>query len=1108
MRSLAAESVVRNTLGPFLHVQPHEVVLDAEFRDLGFDSILVMQLAAALERDYGIRIEPAAFFELTTPQQLVEVVASETARRPEAPDGLLPARANGDVPARDPAALPRPALRRPPERVTAPEPVAIIGLAGVYPEAPDLEAFWTNLEKGADCIREVPADRWPLGRYFHPDRDTAIASGRSYGKWGGFIAGAYDFDPLFFHISPREVDVIHPESRRFLQCAWHLLEDAGYTPGSLSEERVGVFVGASKVGVAEQHHTFFTIPNRVSYALNLRGPSLAIDTACSSSLVAIHVACQHIYAGDCTMAIAGGVNLYTHPHHYADLSKLQMLSPDGRCRAFGAGANGFVPGEGIGAILLKPLSMAERDGDHVYAVIRGSATNHGGRTNGFTVPNPRAHREVIEWALDRAGMSARAITYVEAHGTGTDLGDPIEIRGLTEAFARETGDSGYCRIGSVKSNIGHLEAAAGIAGVTKIVLQMQQGRYAPSLHAADLNPRIDFAATPFVVQQRAEEWLPRDAGGRPMPRAACVSSFGAGGSNAHVILQEHTAAGPAGHDEPAPGDPCAFVLSARTEAQLRAYARSFLAFVRTHPGMDVRDVCYTAQVGREPMDHRLACAVESIDRLRDALDRYVAGDAGGPVLTGSAKRHRDAVAMFQADEDACSLLHTWLRKRNVARLCDLWVKGLDIDWRPLHAASPRRRLTLPVYPFSRERFDVRIAETVVPDAGSHAPGPSGSDPRPPDRHVERWLTGDEPFLRDHLVHGRKVLPGVAYLEMARAALAEMHDIPATEPHAIRLRNVVWVRPLVIADAPVVLRISAMSGDEGVTAFEMRSVQESEERSVLHAQGQALIDRAAPRAAVGFQSGASIDIRAAEAACDRRTLTAAGVYRLYESIGMSYGPSHRGIVAMHVGRDEVLARLALPASVGLSTGDCVLHPGLLDSAVQAAIGLAIDRGEPITSLPFCLDEVVIDGACPSEGWVLVTCAPGRGAGSPAPTCDIQICDDDGAVRVVLKGLSTRPGAIGESEGAPDVLLLCPDWTAEPAVTSADAAFGQHVVVLCELDRIAPEDVQETLQRSWGNASVTCTAFHGSAERVDLRYASHAERLVALLAGILQAKPAAS
>ncbi|MCO1604751.1 beta-ketoacyl synthase N-terminal-like domain-containing protein, partial [Desulfosporosinus nitroreducens] len=439
------------------------------------------------------------------------------------------------------------------------ESIAIIGISGRYPHARNLTEYWNNLKLGKNCISEIPAERWALEEFFHKDPQEAVAQGKSYSKWGGFVEGFANFDPLFFNISPREAINMDPQERMFIEASWQVFEDAGYTREQLLAQyngRIGVFVGITKTGFdlygpellkqGEKIYlrtSFSSVANRISYLFNLQGPSMPIDTMCSSSLTAVHEACEHLHQRECEMALAGGVNLYLHPSNYIELCAQQMLSSDGQCKSFGKGGNGFVPGEGVGAVLLKPLSRAIADHNHIYAIIRSTSINHGGKTNGYTIPNPIAQSELIRTALDKAGVNARTISYIEAHGTGTELGDPIEITGLTQAFRKDNQDSQFCAIGSVKSNIGHLEAASGIAGITKIVLQMKNQMLVPSLHAEELNSNINFEKTPFVVQQELAEWkrpvINMNGVTREFPRIAGISSFGAGGSNAHVVIEEY-----------------------------------------------------------------------------------------------------------------------------------------------------------------------------------------------------------------------------------------------------------------------------------------------------------------------------------------------------------------------------------------------------------------------------------------------------------------------------------------------------------------------------------------------------------------------------------------
>ncbi|MEU7333486.1 amino acid adenylation domain-containing protein [Streptomyces parvus] len=553
-------------------------------------------------------------------------------------------------------------------------PIAVVGLAGRYPGADDVEQLWQHLLAGRDLITALPEGR----------RSTQAAGEP---PTGGFLDDVAGFDPLFFGITPRDAESMDPQERLFLQTAWHTVEDAGYTRAKLRERhggRVGVYVGCmyneypfyGLDGPRPVGSAIAGIANRVSYFLGLRGPSLTVDTMCSSSLTAIHLAVAALRRGECEAALVGGVNLSLHSNKFATLRELGMASSDHRCRSFGAGGDGFVPGEGVGAVLLKPLARAVADGDRIHAVVLGTAVNHDGKTNGYTVPNPVAQGELVAEALRDAGIGPDGIGYVEAHGTGTSLGDPIELDGLGRAFASARREREPWPIGSVKSNIGHLEAAAGIAGLTKVVLQFRHDTLVPSLHADELNPQVDWAHGPFRVQREAAPW-PADR-----PRRAGISSFGAGGANAHVVV----AAAPPPPPSPPDTDsgPQLVVISARTEAQLNGLADRWRDLLRSPSAPPLADLAHTAQLGREPLRERLAAVVEDRAQLAGLLDRYLAGDAGAVVRGRAAGAAAGPSAAPDASLDA---------------LARHWVDGGTVDWATLHPA-PRRVVDLPAYPFA------------------------------------------------------------------------------------------------------------------------------------------------------------------------------------------------------------------------------------------------------------------------------------------------------------------------------------------------------------------------------------------------------------------------
>ncbi|WP_433498370.1 amino acid adenylation domain-containing protein [Sphaerimonospora sp. CA-214678] len=563
-------------------------------------------------------------------------------------------------------------------------PIAIIGVAGRYPEAGDLEEFWRNLVAGRDAITPLPESRrrpgWPVADMV-----------------GGFLRDVEAFDPLFFGITPRDAALMDPAERLFLQVAWHALEDAGLTGERLRLRhagQVGVFVGAmyneypffgpEQARRGEQWtaagSAIAGIANRVSYLLDLHGPSMTVDTMCSASLTALHLAVTSLRGGECELALVGGVNLSLHPNKFLQLRQMSMSATDHRCRSFGAGGDGFVPGEAVGAVLLKPLDRAIADGNRVQAVILGTAVNHDGKTNGYTVPNPVLQGELVTRALRDAGVSPETIGYLEAHGTGTPLGDPIEINGLTRAFASAGLPPGACAIGSVKSLIGHCEAAAGIAGLTKVILQFRHGTLAPSIHADRLNPGIDWDRVPFRVQREAAPW-PAD-----LPRRAGISSFGAGGANAHVVVEAYPEPEPGAGAVPTAG-PHLIVLSARTEEQLRQVCVRLAGHLRDNPGLALADVAHTLQTGREALKERLAVVVTDRAELCEVLERYASGgEAEGwrGRADGRAVRAGEPLRYGQAAP---------------AELGRHWVAGGAVDF----TGAPGRLVGLPGYPFARMR---------------------------------------------------------------------------------------------------------------------------------------------------------------------------------------------------------------------------------------------------------------------------------------------------------------------------------------------------------------------------------------------------------------------
>jgi acyl transferase domain-containing protein/acyl carrier protein len=582
----------------------------------------------------------------------------------------------------------------------APESIAIVGMAGRFPKARNLEEYWRNLRDGVECLSYLPApddvaDRAYLDRLSDPN----------FVKAGGALEDMDLFDAPFFGFSARDAEVMDPQQRIFLECAWQSLEDAGYDAGSYPG-LIGVFAGAAlsfymselytnnealaslddfqiAIGNDKDHLT-----TQVSYRLNLRGPSITVQTACSTSLVAVCMACQSLLNFQCDMALAGGVSADVTTGHGYYYQPGGIFSPDGHCRPFDAAAQGTVAGNGVGIVVLKRLSEAIADRDHIRAVIKGFALNNDGSGKvGYTAPGIGGQAEVIAMAHAMADVEPESITYIEAHGTGTPLGDPIEIAALQQVFGAGTSKHGFCAIGSVKSNIGHLDTAAGVAGLIKAVLALEHRMIPPTLHFTRPNPKIDFAKTAFYVAAECSPWRSTDGA-----RRAGVSSFGIGGTNAHVILEEAGRAEPSRRRRPS----CLLSLSARTPAALEAATDNLAAHLAEHPGVDLADVAYTYHVGRKAFEHRrmLVCSPDDVDDARTALERRdprrvlsgVAGARGRPLFfmfPGQGAQDVDMASEVYRTEPTFRL--------QVDRCCELLRPQLGLDLRELLYPAPERR---------------------------------------------------------------------------------------------------------------------------------------------------------------------------------------------------------------------------------------------------------------------------------------------------------------------------------------------------------------------------------------------------------------------------------
>jgi acyl transferase domain-containing protein/acyl-CoA synthetase (AMP-forming)/AMP-acid ligase II/pimeloyl-ACP methyl ester carboxylesterase len=606
-KQLQIQHWLRENLAQRLGIPVLEIDVNEPFASTGLNSVAAVSLSADLEDWLEIKLSPTIVYDYPNIVELAAYLADDKAGQKISP----------------------------PEISKQESDIAIIGLGCRFPGANNPEEFWQLLRDGQDAISNS-SDRW-------------VGSG-----WGGFIDGVDRFDPQFFGITPREAQSIDPQQRLLLEVSWSALEDAAIANSELAGSNTGVFIGISSsdysqlrshygldvdayLGTGNAHSI---AANRLSYLFDLKGPSLAVDTACSSSLVALHLASQSLKAGECDRAIAGGVNLMLAPELTQTFEMAGMMAQDGRCKTFDAEADGYVRGEGCGVVILKRLADAQRDGDRILAVIKGSAINQDGRSNGLTAPNGLAQQAVMRQALANANLSATEVSYIESHGTGTSLGDPIEVNSLKAVLgAREES----CYLGSLKTNIGHLEAAAGIAGLIKAVLCLQQGAIPPNLHFKQLNPLIDLADSKIEIPQQLQPW-------NAETRYAGVSSFGFGGTNAHVVL----GVGEPGRSTDVENSKFQqrslhlLTLAAKTEPALKDLVLSFQDYLESNCESNLTDICYTTNVGRTHFNHRLAIAVNSKTQLQEQLADFLRGGTGKGIAVGHAdnQNHNQVAFLF------------------------------------------------------------------------------------------------------------------------------------------------------------------------------------------------------------------------------------------------------------------------------------------------------------------------------------------------------------------------------------------------------------------------------------------------------------------------------
>jgi acyl transferase domain-containing protein/acyl-CoA synthetase (AMP-forming)/AMP-acid ligase II/acyl carrier protein len=748
-RRARLEQHLQKLLVSLLHIDPSDFSARQPFGEMGLDSVTTLEMRHRIEVTLGLSCPPTLLWSYPTLDALTshldERIAGSLLR--EEPEGTSQVEQKGEsddgrqwveqlsndevarllaeqLPAgtlslerRMLLALRNRSAGQREEADTRREPIAVIGMACRFPGgATTPEALWALLCQQRDVITEVPGTRWDIEAFYDPD---PAAPGKIASRWGGFLGQVDQFDPHFFGISPREATLMDPQQRLLLEVSWEALERAGQTAEQLSGSQTGIFFGMSTNDYLHFQLTPSAISNayvetgnknsfaagRLSYWLNLHGPNLTIDTACSSSLTALHLACQSLANDECQMALVGGVNLLLSPLSMMMTSRLHVLSPDGRCKVLDKQANGFVRSEGCGVVVLKPLSKALADGDPVLALVRGSAVNHDGCSTVLTAPNGLAQQAVIQQALANAQVVPGEIDYIEMHGTGTILGDPIEVDALTTVLSQSREPGQMCALGAIKTNIGHTEAAAGMAGFLKVVLALQHGEIPANLHFQQLNSHISLDQSSYVIPTSTLSWPDRQG----KRRYAGVSSFGLSGTNAHAILEEAPfSASPI--QAPLP-DTYLLPLSARSPEALHALVRSYMTMFEEQADASLYDICYTASTRRVHYEQRVAVVGRSRAQLLQCLQSFEQGQPAAHVFAGQTAANqprREVVFVFagQGAQYAGMGLHLLEQEpvfREQMQTCDRlfqqfvpWSLLAELAASPEHSRLQRTEIAQPV----------------------------------------------------------------------------------------------------------------------------------------------------------------------------------------------------------------------------------------------------------------------------------------------------------------------------------------------------------------------------------------------------------------------------
>ncbi|MDR0270279.1 SDR family NAD(P)-dependent oxidoreductase [Paenibacillus sp.] len=947
---------------------------------------------------------------------------------------------------------------------TMKQDIAVIGVACKFPGADNAEQFWSNLKQGVETVGDFPSDRL---------KDVPAKPQMK----AGYLKEIDKFDASFFRLSPREAALMHPTQRLFLETVWETIEDAGYSNEKINGSNTAVYVGIDHTYKLEYGNVLddqdllvmtgsmtSVLASRISYILNLRGPSLVIDTACSSGLVSIHTACRALRSGECSMALAGGVNLI---HHFN--AKFEGVeSGDGKLSAFDKNSKGTVWGEGVGVLLLKPLKRALEDHDQIYAVIKGSAMNNDGTTNGITAPSAETQSQVILSAWEDAGIDPETLTYIEAHATGTVLGDPIEIRGLKAAFENHTTRKQFCGIGAVKPNIGHSVGAAAISSLIKVILSMKHKEIPPNINFWEPNPYIDFCNTPLYVNDKLTDW---ETDG--VPRRAGVSSFGFSRTNCHIVLEEAPQIY-GREDDRENGEPYVFTLSAKSEQALQDYIYKYVAgSSEIFFGNQLADICSTSNTGRGHYSHRLAVVCVSKDQLLEKLSKITvlnseqllpagihygayrvlndpATGTGSPgEILRSTKKEFDLAAKNNINELVTAGGN---REQILKQLCELYVLGADVDWGRLYQETSVWKVSLPTYPFIKKRH--WITSVKMDTQSEKILHPLVENLAVDSMDVKVFTTTLHPnkhwILTDHIIANGPVVPGTAYLEMARVV---GHICLGTGN--LELKDVILLTPLVVTpgetkELHIVVNKSHDKLSFRIACKSMADADDDGPEWVVHAEGT--IRRHAS------EKPTIKDIQLPECDIPGEPIQ----LQMSEPQGVfMFGPRWNCIDSLYHHRHEVLVNISLSRNLASDVETYQLHPALLDCAINMGLQQLSQSTGGGVYLPLSFKSIKLYESLPAVFTARQTIRDDLFERPNTVTSDIVLYGDNGIVLAEIEGYTVK--LVEESQlmrlgQTPDKIISSEiGWIYSELETMPRQSSGAALIILEN-----PEDERELLE----------------------------------------------